>query len=210
LAFCNELHMVCDQMGLDFWKVVDLANLHPRVNIFKPNSAGVGGHCIAIDPWFIINAAPKITPFMRAAREVNDAKPGWVLGQVKRAIKRVHGSQEPGSQVARKKVVVACLGLSYKPDVDDLRESPSIEVVKALAGDEGVELCIVEPNLKEWDMPLVGLEKAIKAADVVVTLTAHKEFKELAAGALEGKQVVDAVGIFRGRGDVGSTLSRRE
>ncbi len=182
LAFCNELHMVCDRLGLDFFKVVDLANHHPRVNIFKPNSAGVGGHCIAVDPWFIINAVAGYAPLMRAARGVNDAKPGWVLEKVQAVAK-------PGA-------VVACLGLAYKPDVDDLRESPGVEVARELVK-QGYDVRVVEPHLDEWEIPLVGLEAAVGAADVVVTLTGHSAFKGLDRSLLKGKAVVDAVGLWR-------------
>lgn len=204
IAFANELSLVCDKLGLDVWRVRELANLHPRVNIMLP-AAGVGGHCIAVDPWFIINAAPKDTPLMRAAREVNDAKPGFVVGQVKKVIKQM---QKDGRLSGKAKV--ACLGLAYKPDVDDLRESPAIDVIRGLAKDDDVELWIVEPNLKSWDLPLMSLDKAVRVADVVVSLTAHKEFKDLPSGALTGKVVVDAVGIFQQREDYCSTISQEE
>lgn len=188
IAFANELSLVCDHLGLDVWKVIALANHHPRVNILNPG-AGVGGHCIAVDPWFIINAAPDLTPVMRAVRGVNDGKPVWVAGQVQKAAKAL--GRQP---------VVACLGLAYKPDVDDLRESPSITVVEELVK-RGFEVKVVEPHLESWSMPLVGLEEAVAKADVVVTLTGHKAFQQLGAGALEGKMVVDAAGIYRGRED---------
>lgn len=205
IAFANELSLVCDQLGMDAWDVIALANRHPRVNIFNPGP-GVGGHCIAVDPWFIIHAAPKVTPFMKAAREVNDSKPAFVAGKVRESVKRVRGSQ--GLRVSGSRVKVACLGLAYKPDVDDLRESPSIAVVEELAGDEGLELMIVEPHIESWDKPLTKLDKAIKEADVVVALTGHKVFKELPEGALAGKAVVDSCGVFRRRGDVSSTVSQ--
>ena len=191
LAFCNELHMVCDRLGMDFFKVVDLANHHPRVNIYKPNSAGVGGHCIAVDPWFIINSAPDITPVMKAVRGVNDAKPHWVVEKVKglrvEGIKGLRDGALP---------VVACLGLAYKPDVDDLRESPGITVVEELVK-AGFDVRVVEPHLESWSMPLYGLEEAIEAADVVVTLVGHSAFKDLPREKLEGKGLVDAVGMYR-------------
>jgi UDP-N-acetyl-D-mannosaminuronic acid dehydrogenase len=187
IAFANELSLVCDKLGLDVWRVIALANHHPRVNILRPGP-GVGGHCIAVDPWFIINAAPEQTPLMQAARYVNDRKPAKVADDVKR--------------LAGGKAVVACLGLAYKPDVDDLRESPSIAVVERLAADPNLELKVVEPHLQQWQMPLVGLEEAVAAADVVVTLTGHKAFQGLRAGALQGKKVLDVAGIWLGRDDV--------
>lgn len=187
IAFANELSLVCDKLGLDVWKVIKLANHHPRVNILTPG-AGVGGHCIAVDPWFIINSAPEMTPVMQAVRKVNDGKPFWVVEQVKKA-------------AAGKKAVVACLGLAYKPNVDDLRESPSITVVNELVK-QGFEVKVVEPHLKQWNMPLYNLEEAVGTADVVVTLTGHSAFQALRDGALKGKAVVDAAGIYLTRGDI--------
>lgn len=147
IAFANELSLVCDKLGLDVWNVIRLANHHPRVNILTPGP-GVGGHCIAVDPWFIINQAPELTPLMRAARGVNDGKPHWVVGKVAEVAK------EPRNQ--GKTVTVACLGLAYKPDVDDLRESPSIETVRELVK-QGYDVRVVEPHLESWEMPLHSL-----------------------------------------------------
>lgn len=182
IAFANELSKVCDKLGLDVWKVIALANHHPRVNILNPGP-GVGGHCIAIDPWFIINAAPELTPLMTAARGVNDAKPHWVVNKVK--------------QAAGRGAKVACLGLAYKPDVDDLRESPSIAVVEQLMK-EGFDVKVVEPHLKQWNnVTLHSLEEAVRDAELVVTLTAHTVFKTLDKRLLEGKILIDTVGMYR-------------
>jgi UDP-N-acetyl-D-mannosaminuronic acid dehydrogenase len=189
IAFANELSLVCQKLGLNVRKIITLANRHPRVNILQP-AAGVGGHCIAVDPWFIVQAAPELTPLLQTARAVNDGKPNWVAQQVQKAC----------AATGKAKPVVACLGLAYKPDVDDLRESPSLAVVEALRA-AGVELRVVEPHLHSWNLPLTPLEQAIAEADVVVTLTAHKAFQELPAGALAGKPVVDAVGIYAIRPD---------
>lgn len=156
------------------------------MNILKPGP-GVGGHCIAVDPWFIINAAPEETPLMRVVRAVNDGKPGWVVEQV---WSHVPDDREP------KDVKVACLGLAYKPDVDDLRESPSITVVNDLVS-AGFDVRVVEPHLDAYELPLYGLEEAVAAADVVVVLTGHSAFKGLPAAALKGKAVVDTVGLYR-------------
>lgn len=196
IAFANELSLVCDRLGLDVWRVIELANHHPRVNILTPG-AGVGGHCIAVDPWFIINAAPDVTPLMKAARGVNDYKPLWVVEKIRAASKKL----------GKDAVTVACLGLAYKPDVDDLRESPSITVVEELAKAKGLTLKVVEPYLERWERPLNALEDAIKQADIVVSLTAHKAFKGLPDGALEGKWVVDACGIWKGRDDIGHLIA---
>lgn len=197
IAFANELSLVCHELGLDVWKVIDLANHHPRVNILKPAS-GVGGHCIAVDPWFIINSAPKFTPMMRAARQVNDGKPYWVVSQVLKA----------ALQTGKANAGVACLGLAYKPDVDDLRESPSIVVVDELAKSD-LALHIVEPFMETWERPLSKLEDALKNSDIVVSLTAHSVFKNLPAGALAGKRVIDPCGIFLTHPDVLSGAATR-
>jgi UDP-N-acetyl-D-mannosaminuronic acid dehydrogenase len=189
IAFANELSLVCQRLGVNVRRIIELANRHPRVNILQP-AAGVGGHCIAVDPWFIVQAAPELTPLLQTARAVNDGKPQWVAQQVLAAAKAT-GKAKP---------VVAALGLAYKPDVDDLRESPSIAVVHALAA-AGVELRIVEPHLTTWERPLTPLEQAVQQADVVVTLTAHSAFKQLSVGALAGKPVIDAVGLYAGRPD---------
>lgn len=189
IAFANELSLVCQTLGLNVRRIIELANRHPRVNILQPG-AGVGGHCIAVDPWFIVQAAPALTPLLQTARAVNDGKPQWVAQQVL-AVAKATGKAKP---------VVAALGLAYKPDVDDLRESPSIAVVEALAA-AGTELRVVEPHLATWEQPLTPLEQAVREADVVVTLTAHSAFKQLPEGALSGKPVIDAVGLFAGGAD---------
>ncbi len=186
IAFANELSMVCHTLGLDVWKVITLANHHPRVNILTPG-AGVGGHCIAVDPWYIISQAPHDTPLMRMVRTVNDKKPLWVVDRVKEAI----------AKVGKPTVTVACLGLAYKPNVDDLRESPSITVVDALAKLSNVKLAIVEPFLKEWDKPLTSLTEALASSDVIVTLTGHTVFNDITPAQRAGKQVVDAAGVWK-------------
>lgn len=192
IAFANELSMACHTMGLDVWRVRELANHHPRVNVFLP-AAGVGGHCIAVDPWFIIHQAPNDTPFMKAARHVNDAKPLWVVERIKEAIAQIAAKKEKGADV-----VVACLGLAYKPNVDDLRDSPSITVVDALSHLPHVHLRVVEPHLKEWKLQLSSLEEAVSHADIVVTLTAHDQFKSILEHDLANKWLVDACGMYRG------------
>ena len=190
IAFANELSLVCQKLGLNVRNVIAMANRHPRVNILQP-AAGVGGHCIAVDPWFIVQSAPDLTPLLQTARHVNDRKPLWVVAQTMQAC-RASKQKQP---------VVACLGLAYKPDVDDLRESPAIAVVKALQA-EGATLRVVEPHLSQWaDHQLSPLEAAVRDADVVVTLTAHTAFKQLPEGALAGKKVIDAVGLYAGRAD---------
>src|ERR1700741_4439132 len=141
IAFANELSLICDQLGLNVWHVIELANRHPRVSILQPGP-GVGGHCIAVDPWFIISSAPEQTRLIRAAREVNDAKPKFVVSQIRERADRL------------KHPVVACLGLTYKPDVDDVRESRALDIVGELARDEDARLLVAEPNLPTLPPPL--------------------------------------------------------
>jgi UDP-N-acetyl-D-mannosaminuronic acid dehydrogenase len=191
IAFANELSLVCDALGIDVWSVIRMANLHPRVNILSPGP-GVGGHCIPVDPWFIHEALPEQTPLIRTAREVNDAKPRFLVERISAVASRF---REP---------VIAVLGLTYKPNVDDLRESPALEIAYELARGRIGKLLIVEPHLKELPCKLAnlpGLEMtslldAIKRADVVAILVAHNKFRMLDRGAVASKIVVDVVGLL--------------
>ena len=144
IAFANELSLICDQLGLNVWQVIELANRHPRVAILQPG-AGVGGHCIAVDPWFIISSAPERSRLIRTAREVNDAKPGFVAAQIRERAERF------------KHPVVACLGLTYKPDVDDLRESPAVAIVAQLARGGPERILVADPNLRALPPELAEL-----------------------------------------------------
>jgi UDP-N-acetyl-D-mannosaminuronic acid dehydrogenase len=185
IAFANELSRVCAQLGLNVFNVIKLANHHPRVNILNPGT-GVGGHCIAVDPWFIINAAPTLTPLMRAARAVNDAKPYVVVKDILAACLKT----------AKLNPTVACLGLAYKPDVDDLRESPSLVVLNELKKTD-VQLLVVEPHLTAHpDYALTSLDVALAKADVVAILTPHAPFKALTPAQLAGKIVIDPYGAL--------------
>jgi UDP-N-acetyl-D-mannosaminuronic acid dehydrogenase len=191
IAFANELSVICDQVGVDVWKAIDLANKHPRVNILQPG-AGVGGHCIAVDPWFIVSAVPDTARLIRTAREVNDAKPHWVA---ERILKLAGRFREP---------VVACFGIAYKPDVDDLRESPSVEIVEALAKQGGCRVLVVEPNVTALPKRLSGLENVVlvdadrarREADIVAFLVGHKQFRRLERNQLLNKVVVDTIGLM--------------
>lgn len=183
IALANELAQVAEKVGIDVWEAIELANRHPRVGLHKPGP-GVGGHCIAVDPWFIAAAAPELTPLLQTARQINDAMPAHVVELVKRA---VEGIEQP---------VIACLGLAYKSDVDDIRESPSIEVVKLLEKDFEVRSYDSHVPITEKSPAshVDSLEAAVKGADCVVLLTDHKEFREMQPDALvgfEGKVVVD-------------------
>ena len=192
IAFANELSLVCDRLGLNVWDVVALANRHPRVDILNPGP-GVGGHCIAVDPWFIIDSAPTETPLIRAARGVNDAKPAQVAARVLAAAAEISAPR------------IACLGLSYKADIDDLRESPAVEIVRILAREGKADILVVEPHIRHLPESLeslervteVDLDRALEDADIVVLLVDHQSFKAVAPERLEGKVVVDTRGLWR-------------
>lgn len=196
VAFANELSLVCDHLGVDVWSVIKMANLHPRVNILSPGP-GVGGHCIPVDPWFIHEALPEATPLIRNAREVNDAKPKRVADQISRLANRY---REP---------VVALLGLAYKPNVDDLRESPALEIAEILAHRGVGRLLIVEPNIEALPVGLAGHpgvefvdhHTAIAQADVIAILVAHSKFRNADRAALASKVVIDTVGLLQQQED---------
>lgn len=192
IAFANELSLVCERLNINVWELIELANRHPRVNILKPGP-GVGGHCIAVDPWFIVAAAKDLTKVIRAAREVNDSKPRAVVEKIKAAAARL---REP---------VIACLGLSYKADIDDLRESPALHIVEDLARQKVGELLVVEPNMRNLPRSLTGLahvkaadlQPALAAADIIVLLVDHRQFKRVDRELLNLKIIVDTRGIWR-------------
>ncbi len=185
IAFANELSVLAEELKLDAWDLIALANRHPRVNILNPGP-GVGGHCIAVDPWFLVHAAPHLTPLIRQARETNSAKPGWVVERITRRAERL------------KRARIACLGLAYKPDIDDLRESPAVEVVHLLQAAGDYDLRVVEPNLREHpEFSLVSLAEALDGADIVVFLVAHREFKSIPKNLLSEKIIVDTCGALR-------------
>ena len=184
IAFANELSILCDKFGIDAWELIDLANRHPRVNILQPG-AGVGGHCIAVDPWFIVHKGGDDAKIIRTAREVNNYKTEWVIEKIKNAAKKVE--EKNG-----KKAKVACMGLAFKPDIDDLRESPALYITRKLKTD-GIDVIAVEPNIKSHsEFEIMNDEDAIKQADVIVYLVAHKEFKGI---RIFGKEVLDFCGI---------------
>jgi UDP-N-acetyl-D-mannosaminuronic acid dehydrogenase len=185
IAFANELSVLADAQGLDVWELIRLANYHPRVNILYPGP-GVGGHCVAVDPWFLVHAAPQLTPLIRAAREVNSKKVDWVVTKVR----------EQAQLFERPRI--ACLGLTYKPDIDDLRESPALEIACRISKLRGATVLAVEPNIAEHaQLTLYPLEKALSEADIIVILVAHREFRERLTTKLGGKIVIDTVGVAR-------------
>jgi UDP-N-acetyl-D-mannosaminuronic acid dehydrogenase len=183
IAFANELSILCDKMGINVFELIEMANKHPRVNILQPG-CGVGGHCIAVDPWFIVHDFPNEAKLIRTAREINDGKPIYVIDKVKEAIKNIKNPK------------IACLGLAFKPNIDDLRESPALKITEELAN-EGYEILAVEPNIKELpdnlkkkeNVKLVLLEEALREADVIVILVKHKEFEDIKTD----KKVLDFV-----------------
>lgn len=197
IAFANELSMICAKLNIDVWELIALANRHPRVNILQPGP-GVGGHCIAVDPWFIVAATPDESPLIRQAREVNDRKPHWVIDQIRSAAK---SAADDG--LASRKPVIACLGLAFKPDIDDLRESPALEICKMLADAGEFEVIAAEPNIVQLPDILAGKVEllpaldAINRADVVALLVDHRPFHDIEPSLLEGKQVIDTRGAWR-------------
>ena len=183
IAFANELSMICEEEGINTWEVIQIANRHPRVNILNPGP-GVGGHCIAVDPWFIVDRSPVHSRLIKTAREVNDSKPAWVIDKVRQCADKL------------KQPKVACLGLAFKADIDDLRESPSAQIVRQLISENIGELFICEPNIKSSDeFQLTSIENAIKSADIILILVDHREFKNIASINLKMKIVIDTRGI---------------
>lgn len=180
IAFANEMSLVCDRLGVDVWEVIRLANRHPRVNILQPGP-GVGGHCIAVDPWFIVSSAPEESRLIRTAREVNDHKPIWVLEQVRMAIGKKL-MQRPNLKADD--VKIALYGIAFKPDIDDTRESPALSIAQKLDKEHPGPIYVVEPNLEALPKSLsratkVDVCQAKAQADIHVLLVAHTEFREL-------------------------------
>ena len=167
IAFANELSMICDKQGIDIWELIDLANKHPRVNILQPGT-GVGGHCIAVDPWFIISQDSKNSKLIHTARIINNNKTRWVINKIKKTLKKKY--------LRKKKFKIACLGLTFKPDIDDVRESRALRIANALL-DEGFEVSGVDPNIKKnIGFPILNLSEAIKWADIICILVKHHQF----------------------------------
>ncbi|AKT92185.1 UDP-N-acetyl-D-mannosamine dehydrogenase [Campylobacter gracilis] len=183
IAFANELSILCDKFGINVWELISLANRHPRVNILNPG-CGVGGHCIAVDPWFIVHAGGYEARLIKSAREVNDHKAEWCIEKIKNAALKFELQNG-------KKPKVACMGLAFKPDIDDLRESPALNITRRLIAD-GVDVVAVEPNIKAHkDFEIADYKKAIEISDIIVFLVGHKEFK----GLKIEKEVLDFCGV---------------
>ena len=194
IAFANELSLICDKLDINVWELIKLANRHPRVNILQPGP-GVGGHCIAVDPWFIVDSAPDEAKLIRTARLVNDSKPLFVLNKVNQAVQAI------GKDTSE--LSIACLGLAFKPDIDDLRESPALSIARKIGSIGFSSIFLVEPNIDRIpsgfdsdNIELIGLERAIKSADIIVLLVDHASFKSMDLSLLSGKQVIDTRGIW--------------
>jgi len=190
IAFANELSIICDKLKINVWELIKLSNRHPRVNILNPGP-GVGGHCIAVDPWFIIDSCPKEAKLIKQARLINDHKPHYVVDQIIRAADEF------------KRPIIACLGLAFKADIDDLRGSPALQIVEFLANKRVGLLLTVEPNIRSLpphlsnsDIELTSLETALAVANVVVILVDHQEFKAADKAQFSKKIVIDTRGIL--------------
>jgi len=192
IAFANEMSLVCDPLKVNVWELIELANRHPRVNILKPGP-GVGGHCIAIDPWFIVDSAPELARLIRTAREVNDSKPEHVIRRILQLADRF------------KSPTIACFGLAFKANIDDLRESPALDIVVQLAERQAGKLLIVEPNITKLpaaleqaaNVELVSLDEALGNADIIVGLVDHSEFLKISRESLSEAMLLDTRGMWR-------------
>lgn len=194
IAFANELSMIAEKLGINVFELIELANHHPRVNILQPG-CGVGGHCIAVDPWFIVSSVPEEAKLIRQARETNNSKPQYVIDRIEKAIESAEGDAG-----------VALLGLAFKPDIDDLRESPALAITKQVAeSNPNIQVLAVEPNIPELprslagkrNIELVSFEEALERASVVALLVDHTPFKNIDKGILDGKAVIDTRGVWR-------------
>lgn len=202
IAFANELSLICDSLDINVWDLIELANHHPRVNILQPGP-GVGGHCIAVDPWFIVSQSPEVARLIRTAREVNDSKPGWVIEKVRAAVGQFL-QQNPGK--TSRDVTIACLGLTFKANIDDLRESPALAITKEIALGHPGHVVAVEPNVDTIPKELVGIiemntiEQILEEGDIIIALVNHKSFQDLHKHIREQSIVIDVCGAWLNAG----------
>lgn len=198
IAFANELSLICAEQGINVWELIRLANRHPRVNILQPGP-GVGGHCIAVDPWFIVAQNPQQARLIHTARLVNDGKPLWVVDRVKAAVADCLAATDKRAS----EVKIACFGLAFKPNIDDLRESPAVEVAHLIADWHSGETLVVEPNVEHLPASLAGhvtltpIAEALQQADVIVMLVDHQQFKAIRPEEIKQSWVVDTKGVWR-------------
>ena len=194
IAFANELSIICEKLDIDVWELIELTNRHPRVNILQPGP-GVGGHCIAVDPWFIVSDNPKESKIIKTARLVNDEKPKWVINKVKEYVSLF---RELNKDAKLDTISIACYGLTFKPDVDDLRESPALEITKEIQELKHVKVYAVEPNIKklnEKNIELVTFEFAQKNANIHLLLVDHQQFKKNIE--IDNNFIIDTKGIWK-------------
>ena len=188
IAFANELSIICAEAGINVWELIELANKHPRVDILQPGS-GVGGHCIAVDPWFIVSEFPEQAQIIKRARETNDYKADWCADRVLAACRAFEEQTD-------REPVIACMGLAFKPDIDDLRESPALYIASRVIAESRGDVLVVEPNVASHkSFRLTDYREAYEKADVVAFLTAHREFRTLVYD--DSKTILDFCGIFR-------------
>ncbi|WP_295900283.1 UDP-N-acetyl-D-mannosamine dehydrogenase [uncultured Vibrio sp.] len=198
IAFANELSVICDKLDIDVWELISLANRHPRINILQPGP-GVGGHCIAVDPWFIVSKTPKEAQIIHTARRVNDAKPQWVVNKVKLAVANFLQANPTKTALD---IRITCFGLAFKPDIDDLRESPSLAIAQEIAVSHPAVINFVEPNISKLEPDysknaiLVELDNAIDKTDIAVLLVDHSEFKKMPVFP-SGVLIIDTKGIWK-------------
>ncbi|RZT94244.1 UDP-N-acetyl-D-mannosaminuronic acid dehydrogenase [Advenella incenata] len=198
IAFANELSLICDKLGINVWELIKLANHHPRVNILQPG-CGVGGHCIAVDPWFIVNKTPDEARMVRMAREVNDHKPEWVQEKVHLAVQDLVNAGKKTAEIK-----IGCMGLAFKPNIDDLRESPALEITLALGKSYPGQVTAVEPNIEALPSSLQSvkialshnLDEVVKSSDILVILVDHKEFVDRKPVLESMQRLVDTKGIW--------------
>lgn len=193
IAFANELSILCDKFRIDVWELIRLANRHPRVSILQPG-VGVGGHCIAVDPWFIVHSAPEEARMIRLAREINDGKVKWSYSKLKEQLETL-------SMQLNRKPVVACLGLAFKPDIDDLRESPALRFCRTIVSKGDCEVLAVEPHIERLpedmlNVRLVDLDEAVDQADIILTLVRHRIFIDKLPSAPLERAVIDFCGLW--------------
>jgi len=199
IAFANELSLIADKLDIDVWELIELANRHPRVNILQPGP-GVGGHCIAVDPWFLVSSAPAEAQLIRTARIVNDNKPQWVCGKVESALAAF---LMDNPQRSASSIVLACFGLAFKANIDDLRESPAVNITKNISAHLPCKVIAVEPNIATLPAALLGLvelvslSQALTTADIILLLVDHTSFKVVDPLVLHTKVVIDTRGLWR-------------
>ncbi len=192
IAFANELSIICDELNINVWELIELSNRHPRVNILQPG-AGVGGHCIAVDPWFIVSKTPNLAKLIHTSRQVNDNKPLWVINKAKVSIADYLTKH---SDKTSKDITIACYGLAFKPNIDDLRESPALSIAKEISGNYPEQVIAVEPNVESKvvnGISIVSLEEALEKADIHLLLVDHKEFFNVKPNS---EFIVDCKGVW--------------